>query len=195
MANFGRRGEAWERTVSRIRRAIKYGRLHRLLQEGLLLRSKLRKPEKGRALKLFLIVSCGWVCFKRISVKNATGSNCWMLKVLLRSIAKVVIEPDFQLITCRLPTESSIITLESCYFMWTSNCKDAKLYSKVERMGAPYSCLHAFIHWHHAGAGLKFFIHLRHRAWAALCMPYIAPQCIRAKIKHAHSFYLTIWLW
>ena len=162
MANFGRRGEAWERTVSRIRRAIKYGRLHRLLQEGLLLRSKLRKPEKGRALKLFLIVSWRWVCFKRISVKNATGSNWWMLKVLLRSIAKVVIEPDFQLITCRLPTESSIITLESCYFMWTSNCKDAKLYSKVERMGAPYSCLHAFIHWHHAGAGLKIFIHLRH---------------------------------
>ena len=38
----------------------------------------------------------------------------------------------------------------------------AKSYFKVKQMGAYYSCLHAFIHWHHTGAGLKNFIHWRH---------------------------------
>ena len=55
-------------------------------------------------------------------------------------------------------------------------------------MGALYSCLHAFIHWRHTGAGIKNFIHLRHGSFSRTVQ---APQCIRAKINH----YLTRWLW
>ena len=58
-------------------------------------------------------------------------------------------------------------------------------------MGVLYSCLHAFIHWRHRGAGLKNFIHLCHGSSGSSMQ---AAQCIRAKIKHACSFYLTRWL-
>ena len=39
--------------------------------------------------------------------------------------------------------------------------------SKVEWMGVLYSCLHAFIHWSHRGAGLKKFIHLPHGSFGS----------------------------
>ena len=54
----------------------------------------------------------------------------------------------------------------------------AKSYSKVERTGAPYSCLHAYIHWRHAGAGLKNFIHLHYGSFGSSVN---AQQC---KVKH-----------
>ena len=59
-------------------------------------------------------------------------------------------------------------------------------------MGTLYSCLHAFIHWRHRWAGLKNFIHLHHGSFGSSMQ---AAQCIRVKIKHTRSFYLTIWHW
>ena len=67
----------------------------------------------------------------------------------------------------------------------------SKSSSKVEQTGALYSCLNAFIHWHHRGAGLIFFIHLCHGSFGSSMH---AAQCIQAKIKRARSLYLTRWL-
>ena len=77
---------------------------------------------------------------------------------------------------------------------WPLGWKNAlapKLSSKVEWTGMLYSCLYAFIHWHHRGAGLKNFIHPCHVSFGSSMQ---AAQCIQAKIKHARSFYLTVWL-
>ena len=65
----------------------------------------------------------------------------------------------------------------------------AKSSSKVEWTGVLYFCLHAFIQWRHRGAGLKNFIHLRHGSFGSSMQVALI---IRAKIKHACSFYLTI---
>ena len=76
--------------------------------------------------------------------------------------------------------------------LWLGHTDCSKSSSKVEWTGALYSCLHAFIHWRHRGAGLKNFIHLCHGSFGSSMQ---VAQWIRAKIKHAHSFFLTRWLW
>ena len=60
------------------------------------------------------------------------------------------------------------------------------IYTKVERAGVHYSCLHSFIQWCHERA-IWSFIHLRHRAALLQAAP-----CIRARIMCAHLFYLGI---
>ena len=63
-----------------------------------------------------------------------------------------------------------------------------KSFSKVEWTGVLYSCLHAFIHWRHRGAGLKNFIH--HTSWQ-LWQLYPSRTVHASKNKHARLFYLT----
>ena len=48
--------------------------------------------------------------------------------------------------------------------------------SKVEQMGVCYSCLHAFIHWRHKGAGLKVSSIYVMVALSALCKPHSASE-------------------
>ena len=48
--------------------------------------------------------------------------------------------------------------------------------SKVEQMGVCYSCLHAFIHWRHKGAGLKISSIYVMAALSALCKPHSASE-------------------
>ena len=55
-------------------------------------------------------------------------------------------------------------------------------YTKVEWVGIPYSCLHAFIQWHHAGLDFSSIYVIGH----------LAAPCMQARIKNAHSFYLGI---
>ena len=126
-------------------------------------------------------------CLNRFQLILGLSLLNWLMPLVRRSLKSKRSGYRFQYLSrCQ-----RILTYTRSIVQWDTSCLDTKSSSKVEQKGALYCCLPAFIHWCHTGAGLKIFIHLCHGSFGS-CVQ--ALQCIGAKIKRIHLFYLALYI-